>query len=71
MHGRGACIVGGHVWWGVCVEGGACMAGGVCGRGHACQGGVWQGGVHGRGACVAGGYAWHASPPTDTMRYGQ
>ena len=39
MHGRGACIAGGHVWQG------ACMAGG-----HA-----WQGGMHGRGACMAGG----------------
>ena len=54
MHGRGACMVGGHVWWGdmhdrgcawqgVCMARGVCMAGGKCGRGHA-----WQGGMCGR-----------------------
>ena len=22
MHGRGACVAGGHAWWGACVAGG-------------------------------------------------
>ena len=54
----GACVVGGHVWQGVC------LAGGVCDGGHAWQGRhAWQGGMHGRGrawqgACMAGGHAW-------------
>ena len=39
VHGRGACVAGGHAWWGTC------MAGGMHGKGHA-----WWGGV-----CVAGG----------------
>ena len=59
MHGRGACMVGGHAWWGACVAGSvhgrgrvwwrACVVGGVCGRGVMCGGGmhggghVWQG----------------------------
>ena len=63
VHGREACMVGEHVWWGACVagrctwQGGACMVGRVCmaedmhGRGH-----TWQGGLHGSGrACMAGG----------------
>ena len=33
IHGRGACVVGGHVWWGVCVVGGMC-GGGIRGRGR-------------------------------------
>ena len=55
MHGRGACVVGGHVWWGcawwgVCMVG-ACMAGepSMVG-GHARQGAACMAG----GACVAG-----------------
>ena len=78
MHGGGwhawwgvACMVGGHVWQGVCgggMHGGghawwgeACMAGGhawhwVC-MGVACMAGGMQGTgyVHGGGTCVAGG----------------
>ena len=50
MHGRVACMAGGHVWQG------ACMAGGMHGRGCAWQKG-W--GMHGRGCvagvCIAGG----------------
>ena len=38
MHGRGACVAGGHAW-----QGGHAWPGGMCGRGHA-----WQGGMHGR-----------------------
>ena len=52
MCGGGACMAGGHVWWGACVVGG-CMHGG----GHA-----WQ------GACVVGvgwGCAWQI--PRDTV----
>ena len=42
LHGRGACVAGGHAWWE------ACMAGG-----H-----VWQGVMHGGRACMARGCAW-------------
>ena len=48
MHGWGACVAGGCVWWGGMHGEGACMAGGMCGGG----------GMHGRGVCVAGGHAW-------------
>ena len=35
MHGRGACVAGGHAWQGgVCGEGGGCMVGGIHGRGY-------------------------------------
>ena len=49
--GRGACMAGGHVWWGVCVAG--CVCGGV-GWECAWQGHAWwevcvAGGMHGRG----------------------
>ena len=44
MHGRGAYMAGGCVWWGVRSKRGLCMVGGCVGRG-----------THGRGACVAGG----------------
>ena len=61
MHGRRACMVVGHVWWG-CMAGGCAWQGCVCGRGHAWQGvcmagkgACIAGGVHGRGACIAGG----------------
>ena len=67
---RGACMVGGHVWQGVC------MAGGMCGRGHA-----WQGSCVAGGVCVARGGAWqgvhgrghacHTCLPPDTTRYGR
>ena len=45
MHGRGACVAGGHDWQGC-----------VCGRGTYMAGGVHgMEGVHGRGACMVGG----------------
>ena len=65
MHGRGACVAGGHAWQGHAWQG-ACIV-----MGHALQGGhVWQG----EGVCMAGrmharGHAWcgvhatHASSP--------
>ena len=54
---RGACVAGGHAWWGVCMVGGmhgrgeVCVAGGACmAGGCAWQGGhAWQGGMRGRG----------------------
>ena len=65
--GGGACVAGGHAWWGACMVG-VCMAGGMYGRGdmHGGGGGVWQGacmagvcvmggGMHGWGTCMAGG----------------
>ena len=80
MHGRegcmagGACVAGGHAWWGVaCVEGGVhgrgvCMAGGCAWQGVCMAGGHVCWGVHGRGhawqgVCMAGGmhargHAW-------------
>ena len=67
----GACVVGGHVWQGVCLAGGVCGGGhawqgrhawqGACmAEGHAWQGACMAGGMHGRGACMVGG---HACPP--------
>ena len=61
MHGRGACVAGGHVWQGACVVGGvhgrgACMVGACMAGEHA-----WQGGMCGRR------HVWHAHncpPPT-------
>ena len=46
--GGGACVAGGHAWWGACVVG-ACVVGGVHGRGGVHGGGrAWQGGgIHG------------------------
>ena len=60
VHGRGACMAGGHVWQGGMHGRAACVVEGMHGRGHAWQGvhgrgHVWQGGMHGRGTCVAGG----------------
>ena len=43
MCGRGACMAGGHAWWGVCI------AGDMPGRGCA-----WPGGPACQEACVAG-----------------
>ena len=48
----GACMVGGHVWWGAYMSGGMCMAGG-----HA-----WW------GACMAGGMHAMDIPPGLTPR---
>ena len=48
----GACMAGGHAWWGVCVAGRHAWQVGVC---------VWQGVVHGGGHVwqgVHGGCAW-------------
>ena len=79
MHGRGACMTGGHAWQGgmhgrewVCVWQGVCMSGsGVCGWGCAWLGGwcAWQGAW---GACMAGG-VWRGGmrATADTMGYGQ
>ena len=70
MHGRGvgACMAGGHMWWGACMAG-VMHGGGVC---------VWQGGMCGggaRGACMAGGmHDTHAPRPradTAATAYGQ
>ena len=67
MHGKGghawqgACVAGGHAWWG-CAWQGACMVGGCAWQG----GHAWQGGMHGRGcvwwggSCVAGETATEA-----------
>ena len=79
MHGRGACMTGGHAWqrdmhgmgWGVCGRGCACLevvyVAGVCmAGGLVCMAGGMVG-MHGRG-CVAGG-GMHAT--ADTMGYGQ
>ena len=45
----GACMAGGHAWWG------ACVAGDMHGKGEGMHGkGACVGEVHGRGACVAG-----------------
>ena len=66
MHGREACMAGGHAWWGhawqgLCMAGGAYMAGGHAWWGHAWQGVCMAGtGMHGRGVCVA---CMHAPPP--------
>ena len=56
MHGRGACMAGGHAWQvGMHGRGQACMAeGGMHGRGCMWWGHAWHGGMHGRGECVAG-----------------
>ena len=27
---KGACMAGGHVWWGICLAGGTCVARKVC-----------------------------------------
>ena len=73
VHGRGACVAGGHAWQGGMHGGGghvwqgACMAGGMRGRGHDAW--LGEGDVHGRGghvwqeACMVGGvhgrgHAW-------------
>ena len=69
MHGRegvceGACMVGGHVWWGSMCGGGAYVAGGACMVGcveGACMvacvmgGHVWWGGMHRGRSCMVGG----------------
>ena len=61
MHGRGVCMVGGHVWqaghaWQGGMHGrGACMVGGMHGRGVCMAGGAWQGGMHGKGGMCSGG----------------
>ena len=56
---RGACVAGGHVWWGCVWWLGVCMMGGMHDRGC-----MWQGGHPWQGACmvvgdVCGeGHAW-------------
>ena len=56
LHGRGgACMVGGHAWWG-------CVTGGMHGRGC-----VWWGGCAWQGACVAGGCVWQERRPLQRM----
>ena len=55
VHGRGACMAGGHAW-----------QGGMHGRGASVAGGhLWQGGICGRGC------AWQGVCMADTTRYGQ
>ena len=62
MHGKGACVAGGHAWQGGVHGKGAWVVGGVRGKGgvHG-RGDVWRG-----GACVAGEMATAAdgSHPT-------
>ena len=57
MHGREACVTGGHVWQGG-VLGTGCVLGVCVARGHVWmlgRGACVAGGMHGRGACMTGG----------------
>ena len=44
MHGREACVAGGHAWWGHAWQGVRTAGGGMCGRGVCVAGGVCMAG---------------------------